>query len=103
MRYAETLAKRGDEVDVIAHYGTEKGTLYRNGVRVLRVQQRIANEKSKFTYLFRICLFFTRAMFVLSFNHLRERYDLIHVHSVPDFLVFTAWLPQIPGGKHIPG
>jgi glycosyltransferase involved in cell wall biosynthesis len=101
MRYAETLAKRGDEVDVIAHYGTEKGTLYRNGVRVLRVQQRIANEKSKFTYLFRICLFFMRAMFVLSFNHLRKPYQLIHVHSVPDFLVFTAWLPKLMGAKII--
>ena len=101
MRYAETLAKRGDEVDVIAHYGQEKGTLNRNGVRVLRVQQRVPNEKSKVTYLFRICLFFIRAMFVLSFNHLRKPYQLIHVHSVPDFLVFTAWLPKMMGAKII--
>jgi glycosyltransferase involved in cell wall biosynthesis len=101
MRYAETLAKRGDEVDVIAHYGTEKGNFFRNGVRVLRVQQRIPNEKSKFTYLFRICLFFIRAMILLSFNHLRKPYKLIHVHSVPDFLVFTAWLPKLMGAKVI--
>lgn len=101
MRYAETLARRGDEVDVIAHYGKQKGTLVRNGVRVLRVQQRIPNEKSKFTYLFRISLFFIRAMFVLSINHLRKPYQLIHVHSVPDFLVFTAWLPKLMGAKVI--
>jgi glycosyltransferase involved in cell wall biosynthesis len=101
MRYAETLAKRGDEVDVIAHYGKEKGNLTRNGVRVLRIQQRIPNERSKFTYLFRICLFFIRAMAVLSFNHLRKPYQLIHVHSVPDFLVFTAWLPKMMGAKII--
>ncbi len=101
MRYAETLARRGDEVDVIAHYGQEKGTLFRNGVRVLRVQQRITNEKSKFTYLFRICMFFLRAMIVLSFNHLREPYDLVHVHSVPDFLVFTALIPKLTGAKII--
>lgn len=101
MRYAETLARRGDEVDVIAHWGKEKGTLYRNGVRVFRVQQRIANEKSKFTYLFRILLFFVRAMVLLSYNHLRKPYKLIHVHSVPDFLVFTAWLPKMMGAKVI--
>jgi len=101
MRYAETLAKRGDEVDVIAHYGKEKGTLVRNGVRVLRVQQRIPNEKRKLTYLFRISMFFLRAMVILSINHLRKPYQLIHVHSVPDFLVFTAWLPRLMGAKVI--
>jgi glycosyltransferase involved in cell wall biosynthesis len=101
MRYAETLARRGDEVDVIAHYGKEKGTLLRNGVRVLRVQQRIPNEKRKLTYLYRISMFFLRAMVILSFNHLRKPYQLIHVHSVPDFLVFTAWLPRLMGAKVI--
>jgi glycosyltransferase involved in cell wall biosynthesis len=101
MRYAETLAKRGDEVDVFALYWNEEGTLTRNGVRVLRVQQRIPNEKSKFTYLFRISMFFLRAMILLSINHLRRPYKLIHVHSVPDFLVFTAWLPKMMGAKII--
>jgi glycosyltransferase involved in cell wall biosynthesis len=101
MRYAETLAKRGDDVDVIAHYGSEKGTLVRNGVRVLRVQQRIPNEKSKFTYLYRISMFFIRAMVILSINHIRKPYRLIHVHSVPDFLVFTAWFPRLMGAKVI--
>ena len=101
MRYAETLAKRGDEVDVIAHYGKEKGTFVRNGVRVLRVQQRIPNEKHKITYLYRISMFFLRAMIILSINHLRKPYQLIHVHSVPDFLVFTAWLPRLMGAKVI--
>jgi glycosyltransferase involved in cell wall biosynthesis len=101
MRYAETLAKRGDEVDVIALYWKDKGTLTRNGVRVLRIQKRIPNEKSKFTYLFRISMFFVRAMILLSLNHLRRPYKLFHIHSVPDFLVFTAWLPKMMGAKII--
>jgi len=37
----------------------------------------------------------------LSINHLRKPYQLIHVHSVPDFLVFTAWLPRLMGAKVI--
>jgi glycosyltransferase involved in cell wall biosynthesis len=101
MRYAETLAKRGDEVDVIALHYRQKGTLVRNGVRVLRVQKRIPNEKNQLTYLFRILMFFIRAMIVVSFNHIRKPYRLIHVHSVPDFLVFTTWLPKLLGAKII--
>ena len=101
MRYAETLAKRGDEVDVIALYSGQKGTLTRNGVRVLRIQQRIPNEKNQLTYLYRILMFFIRAMVVVSLNHIRKPYRLIHVHSVPDFLVFTTWLPRLLGAKII--
>jgi len=102
MRYAETLAKRGDEVDVIALRGPDDAPVTtRNGVRILHVQRRLVNEKSQFTYLFRILLFFMRAMFVLTVNHIRKPYRFIHVHSVPDFLVFTAWLPRITGAKVI--
>src|SRR5215472_12994381 len=100
MRYAETLAKRGDEVDVIALRDRVRVSV-QNGVRVLHIQRRLVNEKSQFTYLFRIMLFFFRAMFVLSVNHIRKPYRFIHVHSVPDFLVFTAWLPRLTGAKVI--
>jgi glycosyltransferase involved in cell wall biosynthesis len=102
MRYAETLAKRGDEVDVIALREQDGAPVTtRNGVRVLHIQRRLVNEKSQFTYLFRILLFFMRAMWVLSIKHLRKPYRFVHVHSVPDFLVFTAWLPRITGAKVI--
>jgi glycosyltransferase involved in cell wall biosynthesis len=32
---------------------------------------------------------------------MKHRYDLVHVHSVPDFLVFTAIVPKIFGAKII--
>ena len=38
---------------------------------------------------------------ILAKNHLKKPYDLIHVHSVPDFLVFVAWLPKLTGVKVI--
>jgi glycosyltransferase involved in cell wall biosynthesis len=37
----------------------------------------------------------------LSWKHLRRRYDVVHVHNVPDFLVFAAWLPKLTGAKVI--
>jgi glycosyltransferase involved in cell wall biosynthesis len=51
------------------------------------------------SYLLRIVLFFLRSMVRLSSKHLRKPYDFVHVHSVPDFLVFAAWLPRITRAK----
>ena len=102
MRYAETLAKRGNQVDVISlHMSGLHDPGIRNGVRVLHVQARTVNERGQLTYLFRISLFFLRAMIQVSINHIRKPYQLVHIHSVPDFLVFTAWLPRLMGAKII--
>ena len=101
-RYAETLAQRGDRVDVIAL--RRQGRLQRdvmNGVNVYRLQRRTVNEKGKFTYLVKLFLFFVRSMFFLTREHLRNRYDVIHVHSVPDFEVFAALIPKLLGAKII--
>jgi len=102
MRYAETLAKRGDQVDVMSlHLRGLHDAGIRNGVRVLHVQERTVNERNQITYLIRVSLFFVRAMIRVSINHIRKPYQLVHVHSVPDFLVFTAWLPRLMGAKII--
>lgn len=101
-RYAEALALHGYQVDVIAlrHEGdTRKGLL--NGVRVHRIQQRNLREKGKFAYLAKLLLFFVRSAIFLTREQVRERYDVIHVHSVPDFEVFAALLPKITGSKII--
>jgi glycosyltransferase involved in cell wall biosynthesis len=98
MRYAETLARRGDHVDIFALRGNDRSpeeTI--NGVHVHRLQGRILNEKSRFSYAWRLGQFFLRALYHISRSDFRERYDLIHVHSVPDFLVFTTLLPRWRG------
>jgi glycosyltransferase involved in cell wall biosynthesis len=98
MRYAETLAKRGDHVDVLA---LQRGGLPHeemlDGVNLFRLQRREVNEKGRLSYLARIMQFLFRAMYHLSARHLHRKYDFIHVHSVPDFLVFAAWLPRFSG------
>lgn len=102
MRYAEALAKGGNEVDVIAlrKEGQPKEAMM-NGVRVFQIQKRIKNEKGKLTYLYRLLMFFVRSFFFVSAKHLRNPYRLLHVHSVPDFLVFAAWIPRAMGAKVI--
>jgi glycosyltransferase involved in cell wall biosynthesis len=34
-------------------------------------------------------------------EHRRRPYDLVHVHSVPDFMVFAAWYSRLRGAKVI--
>jgi glycosyltransferase involved in cell wall biosynthesis len=101
-RYAETLAKRGDQVDVVAlRMEGQSSKEVVGGVCVYRIQSRIVNEKGRFTYLGRLLLFFLRSFVFLTSKQLRERYDLIHVHSVPDFEVFAALVPKFTGSKII--
>lgn len=100
MRYAETLAARGDEVEVLAlrrEGQSRQETL--NGVRVCRIQRRVKNEKRQVSYLLRTVLFVLNSTIILTVKHLRRPYKLIHVHSVPDFLVFATWLPRLTGAK----
>jgi glycosyltransferase involved in cell wall biosynthesis len=101
-RYAEALAKRGDFVEAVSlrREGLPAFEIL-NGVRVHRVQPRLMNEKGKFTHVSRLIQFFFRSMAFLTRNHLKERYDLIHVHSVPDFEVFAALFAKLGGAKVI--
>lgn len=101
-RYAETLARRGDHVDVfaLAEGGQERFSV-RNGVNVYRIQEREHNEKRKLDFLVRILRFFVQSSIVLTKRHLKTPYDLIHVHSVPDFEVFAAWLAKLKGARLI--
>jgi glycosyltransferase involved in cell wall biosynthesis len=97
-RYAESLARRGDHVDVISL--RREGQLSfseLNGVHVHRVQQRVRNEHRNWNYLYRIIKFFFRSSVQLTRNHLIRPYDLIHAHSIPDFEVFAAVIPKLSG------
>ena len=102
-RYAEALAKRGDHVDVIAlgSGDTPLGEAEINGVNVYRIQRRERNERGKWTFAWRLMRFLFASSFFLTRRHRRVRYDLIHVHNLPDFLVFAAWYPKWTGAKLI--
>lgn len=102
-RYAETLARRGDRVDVVALGGGRipLGDEDLNGVTVHRIQRRDNSERYKWTYGLRLLRFCLASSVWLKRQHQKVRYDLIHVHNVPDFLVFAAWYPKWTGAKVI--
>ena len=101
-RYAETLAKRGDTVDVITlrrHNQDIRGEL--KGVNLFRIQKRIRNETGRITYLLRLLTFFIRSALLISLLSIKNKYDLVHVHSIPDFEIFAAMIPKFMGAKII--
>jgi glycosyltransferase involved in cell wall biosynthesis len=102
MRYAEALAARNDHVDVIAlrKKGGRK-TYWLNGVHVYAIQERVRDEKGQWDYLFRILRFLFASALLVTKQHLAKKYDLVHVHSVPDFEVFAALIPKLRGARII--
>ena len=102
-RYAETLARRGDEVDIIALDGTysQQREKQVEGVTVHRIQKRDFKERNKWSYAFRLLRFLVKSSFSLAKLHARKRYDVIHIHNMPDFLAFSAWYPKLTGSKLI--
>ena len=101
-RYAEALAKRGDHVDaVVLQQQGQEATETIEGVHVHRIQKRVIDEKGPLSYLRKLLLFLFRSAWFLTWRHLKARYDIIHVHSVPDFQVFATLIPRLMGARVI--
>src|SRR5256885_2570330 len=97
-QYARALVERGDSVDVIAlRQPGQPAQSVMNGVNVFRIQTRKINERGPLSYLFRILRFLLVAAAFIARRRLSQKYQLIHVHSVPDFLVFAAIVPKLLG------
>lgn len=103
-RYAEALANRGDTVEVFAlkRDRSAPSREVRSGVTVHRIQSRSSvDRQSSIAYLLPLLRFLLSSSWQLSYRHLRQRYDVVHVHNIPDFLVFAAWLPRLTGAQVI--
>lgn len=104
IRYAESLAARGDQVDVLTlRSGPDtprKECL--KGVNVFHLHDRFSKQgESASDYLRPILRFFLSATWWITRHHGRQRYDLYHIHNIPDFLVFAAWYPRLRGARVI--
>ena len=103
-RYAEALAARGDRVEVIALRRNGRLPIRENlgGVEVLRIQDRFGkSENSKLSFLWPLLRFLGRSSAIITRRHLRKNYDLLHIHNVPDFMVFAGWFAKLTGARII--
>jgi glycosyltransferase involved in cell wall biosynthesis/peptidoglycan/xylan/chitin deacetylase (PgdA/CDA1 family) len=103
LRYGKALAQRGDEVEVLSLRSSPQLPCEEivEGCRVLRIQDRNRDEKSPSDYLSRLLRFLLSCSHRISRSHKARKYDLLHIHNVPDFLVFAGWRPKLGGTKII--
>jgi glycosyltransferase involved in cell wall biosynthesis len=102
IRYAKEMRSAGHNVDVIALRRLDQPMVGDvDGVRLIRIQRRSVTEKAAVVYLAKLLWFLTKATAVLTFLNAKRRYDVVHVHNVPDFLVFAAIVPKLTGARLI--
>jgi glycosyltransferase involved in cell wall biosynthesis len=101
-RAAESLVKEGASVEVICLKETEEEPKHElfNGVDVTRVPLK-HRRGGKLGYLLQYGSFILFCGAILSYRAFKRRYDLVHVHNMPDVLVFSALIPKLLGAKVI--
>lgn len=99
-REAEALADKGYLVDVMCLRGQgEPSRQEIHGVRLIRLPQGRYRGHQFLAYVAGYIRFFILSFLWLSWRHLKERYGLIQIHTMPDFLIFSAVVPKILGAK----
>ncbi|MFX0134048.1 MAG: glycosyltransferase [Candidatus Hodarchaeota archaeon] len=100
-RYAEALVDNGYNVDVIATKYFNKRLVYQiNKVKIYQIPFR-KNRGNVINYLFEYIIFFFLGTLFLTILFFKKKYRVIHVHNMPDFLVFSAIFPKLFGVKVI--
>lgn len=99
-REAEALAARGDHVTVWA-LGKEGAAPHErvNDVVVHRLDLPRYRGGRAAAYARAYASFMTRVSALVSRAHTQTRFDVVHVHTMPDFMVFSALIPKLIGAK----
>jgi len=97
-REAEALVAAGRPVDVFAlRRPNDPSDDQIEGVTVRRLGVQRHQGAGLRTYLVEYVAFLLRAGFALTRAHRRQRYGLVQVHTLPDFLVFAALPLRLAG------
>lgn len=96
-RAAGALSDVGYEVDVIClrDEDEEKFGTY-NGVNAYRLPL-VHTRGGYLRYLYNYGMFFLLSLFMLNALDRKKKYDVVHVHSLPDFLVFITKFQKLKG------
>lgn len=100
-REAEALINAGYSVDIICLRLPDQSKFERiYDVNTYRVKLS-KSRASKGKYIFLYANFFIRSFFLVNHLYIKNRYAAIHVHNMPDFLVFLGLFPKLFGSKII--
>jgi len=101
-RAAEALAKEGAIVEVVCLRETDQEPHREsfNRVDITRLSMK-RRRGGKVSYFRQYGSFILRSGALLAWRACQRRYDLVHIHNMPDILVVSALVPKLLGAKVI--
>src|SRR5947199_5239554 len=101
-RAAEALAAQGVNIDLVCLREDDRQPAHETygNINVRRVRLK-RHRGGKLSYIAQYAAFLTSCFFYLGRRAFTHRYDLVHVHNMPDVLVFSAIVPKLLGAKII--
>ncbi|HEX6796084.1 MAG TPA: glycosyltransferase family 4 protein [Ktedonobacterales bacterium] len=101
-RLAEAAADAGCDMDVIClRDESEAAREVYNGVGIYRLPMHRGFGESLPARVVGWTWFMLRAGTLLTRLHRQQRYDVVHAHNMPDFLVFSGLIPRLGGARVI--
>jgi glycosyltransferase involved in cell wall biosynthesis len=102
LRLVQAAEDAGYKVDVIClRQSQEKAYEVHDGVHVYRMPMSRGFGLSLPMTVLHWCWFLLLAGATVTWLQLKHAYDVIHVHNMPDFLVFSTLFPKLLGAKII--
>jgi len=101
-REARALIEKGYEVDVIClQQRGEPAVSVVDGVNIYRLPVMRHKGKGIVVQFLEYLAFFVLAFIKVTALHRKYRYNVVQVHNLPDFLIFSATIPKISGARLI--
>jgi glycosyltransferase involved in cell wall biosynthesis len=102
-REAKAMKAKGFDVDILCLRVNQDEKIFEviDGLNVYKIQLRKFNEKSSIIYFVRLALFYIKSTFFLSTVGILRGYDIVHITSPPDIMVFSAIIPKLAGSRII--
>ncbi len=98
-REVQVLAENGYSVTLIALQSSgDLSPRKLSGLRLCELPLRV-RRGNRALYLYQYTMFFLLSAALLLSLHVRRRFSVVHVHSLPDFLVFCALPERILGAR----
>jgi glycosyltransferase involved in cell wall biosynthesis len=98
-REVEALVMAGHEVDVICLRRPGEPSFERQGMVTAHRVSITTRRRGRFNYVFQYGAFFAAASALITVLHLRRRFDVVQVNTMPDSLVFAAIVPRLLGAR----
>lgn len=98
-REVDAVLGAGHEVDVVCLGRPGEPSLERSGRLTVRRVGIARKRAGILRYAWEYASFLVAAAAIVTRSHLRRRYDLIQVNSMPDALVFASAVPRLLGAR----